>query len=292
MDWVSGIQKAIDYIEDNLTDDLDYGKIAEKAYSSSFQFQRVFGILCGMTLGEYIRARRLTFAGSELSCTDVRVIDVALKYGYDSPESFTRAFVKFHGITPSEAKKDGGTLKSFSPFSVKLVLDGDNTMDYRIEKKGAFKLIAKKKKVSCKEEMATREISDFWQQCGADGTIEALCKYVRQDNMFGNCIVGASFGRDAADADFPYGIGTPYNGLPVTDDRFTVEEIPAHTYVVFKCVGRMPEAFQKLYKEICSEFFPASEYQPCGGTDFEAYPSADVADPGYTCEIWISAEKK
>ena len=97
---------------------------------------------------------------------------------------------------------------------------------------------------------------------------------------------------ELTDAEFPYAIGAPYNGAPVTDAGLTVEDIPAHTYVVFPCTGRMPEALQNLYQKVCSEFFPASEYQPCGGTDFEAYPSADVDDPNYTCEIWVAVEKK
>ncbi len=165
-------------------------------------------------------------------------------------------------------------------------------MNYRIETQGAFKIIMKKKHVSCKKELTTAEISEFWRESSTDGTILALCKYMPKDNPFGNSIVGASFGKDATDADFPYAIGAAYNGIPVTDKGFTVEEIPAHTYVVFQCVGKMPEAFQKLYHQIYSEFFPASDYQPCGGTDFEAYPSDDVKSPDYTCEIWVAVEKK
>lgn len=105
-------------------------------------------------------------------------------------------------------------------------------------------------------------------------------------------IVGASFGKDATDEEFPYAIGAMYNGLPVEEEDLIVEEIPAHTYVVFPCVGKMPESFQKLYQQIYSEFFPSSEYQPCGGTDFEAYPSADVYSPDYHCEVWVAVEKK
>ena len=107
MDWVTGIQNAINYVEEHLTDEIDMELVAKKAACSEFYFQRIFGVLCGVTLGDYIRNRRLTLAGNELCVSDTKVIDVALKYGYESPESFTRAFTKFHGITPSEAKKDG-----------------------------------------------------------------------------------------------------------------------------------------------------------------------------------------
>lgn len=292
MDWITGIQRAIDYVEQHLTESIDYEEVAKQAYSSSFHFQRVFGILCGFTLGEYIRLRRLSLAGSELLHSEEKIIDIAYKYGYDTPESFSRAFTRFHGIAPSQAKNPSIALKSFSRLSVKLTLNGGNTMDYRIETKKSFQLIMRKKKISCNQELTTAEISEFWQQCGMDGTISALCKYIPEDNIFGKCIVGASFGKDATDMEFPYAIGAMYNGTPVAEEYLQVEEIPAHTYVVFPCVGKMPEAFQKLYQQIYSEFFPTSEYKPCGGTDFEAYPSAEVSSEDYHCEIWVAVEKK
>lgn len=292
MDWIIGIQRAIDYVEDNILEPIDYEEVATKAYSSSFHFQRVFSILCGITLGEYIRFRRLTLAGSDLARSSVKIIDIAIKYGYDTPESFSRAFFRFHGVLPSQAKTNGTALKSYSRLSVKLILNGGNVMDYRIETKDAFKIIMKKKQVSAKKELTAEDISVFWKECGMDGTIASICKYIPKDNIFGNCIVGASFGKDATDKEFPYAIGAMYNGEPVMEDDLIVEKIPAHTYVVFKCKGKMPESFQKLYQQCYTEFFPTSEYQPCGGTDFEAYPSADVASPDYTCEFWVAVEKK
>ena len=292
MDWITGIQRALDYVEEHITEPIDYEEAARRACSSSFHFQRVFSVLCGFTLGEYIRLRRLTLAGSELAGSDEKVIDVALKYGYDTPESFSRAFTRFHGITPSQARNNGAVLKSFSRLSVKLILSGGNIMDYRIETKEAFKLVMKKKRVSAREELTPVEISAFWQECSTDGTIPALCRYMPKENLFGNRIVGASFGKDAVDADFPYAIGAAYNGQPVTGDGLCVEEIPAHTYAVFTCTGSMPQAFQELYHRIYTEFFPTSEYQPCGGTDFEVYPSANVTSPDYCCEFWIAVEKK
>ena len=143
MDWITGIQNAINYIEEHLTEEIDYEIVAKEASCSSFYLQRIFSILCGMTLGDYIRNRRLTLAGNELSAADDKVIDIALKYGYESPESFTRAFSRFHGVTPSEAKKDGSKLKSFSRLSVKITLSGGNIMDYKIIEKNAFDIIEK-----------------------------------------------------------------------------------------------------------------------------------------------------
>lgn len=135
MDWIIGLQKAIDYIEDNLTETVDYEKVAVLSCSSRYHFQRVFSILCGLTLGEYIRNRRLSLAGLELATSDVKIIDIALKYGYESPDSFAKAFQKFHGILPSQVRNNASNLRSFSRLVLKLSLEGGSTMNYKIEEK-------------------------------------------------------------------------------------------------------------------------------------------------------------
>lgn len=145
MDWIMGIQQAIDYIEQHLTSEVDYEEVAKQSYASPFHFQRVFSILCGYTVGEYIRCRRLTLAGQELASTRDKVIDIAAKYGYESPESFANAFRKFHGISPSEARK-GGKLKFFPPLSIKISLEGGTVMNYRIEEKPAMLLTGYKRR--------------------------------------------------------------------------------------------------------------------------------------------------
>jgi AraC family transcriptional regulator len=289
MDWVTGIQKAIDFIEDNLAGELDYEKIAQNAYSSIFQFQRVFSILCGYTLGEYIRSRRLTLAGSELSCTDAKVIDVSLKYGYDSPESFTRAFVKFHGITPSQAKKDGSHLKSFSRVSVQIILKGGSIMDYKIEERPAFKVIEKVENVSINDEINRNTIPDFWTRSKQDGTIPALCSRMSgKKQLFGIC-----YGNIPKDAkEFGYAISAMYDGKSDVPDGFRVSEIPAHTWAVFHCKGAMPDAIQNMWHRICAEFFPTSEYQPTYEMDIEVYPDGDMNSPDYESEIWVAVKKK
>lgn len=291
MDWITGLQRSIDYVEENLCSNIDFEEVAKRAISSSFHFQRVFSCLCGYTLGEYIRMRRLTKAGEELAGGKVKVIDVAFKYGYDTPESFSRAFVRFHKVTPKQVK-NGANIKAFSRISVKLTLNGGGIMDYRIEKKEKFNIICKRIKVENKNETPTQKISEFWRDCSVDGTIEKICKYIPKDNIFGKAIVGISFMRDFKDYQFPYGIGAHYNGDEVVDKDLTVVEIPAYTYAVFTCKGKMPEAFVKVYKDICQEFFPSSEYQPNYGVELEVYPSAEVDNPDYSCEIWISVDKK
>lgn len=291
MDQITAIQRAIDYTEAHLTDEIDYEAAAREAASSVFHFQRLFSMLCGYTLGDYIRMRRLSLAADELQRTGGKIIDIALKYGYDTPESFSRAFTRFHGITPTQARR-GSNIKSFSRLSVKLILDGGNLMDYRIEKRDAFKLICRKKQVNKPQgDTATADISAFWGECSTDGTMEKLCKYASFDNLRG--ILGVCFSGEMANSGFPYGIGAEYNGAPLTDGDFDIVEIPAHTYAVFQCKGKMPDAFKETYKKICTEFFPqSSTYEYGNGIELEVYPSADVQNPDYTCEIWIAVKEK
>jgi AraC family transcriptional regulator len=290
MDWITGIQRALDYTEAHLTEEIDYGEAARRACSSPFHFQRVFGMLCGFSLGDYIRMRRLTLAACELQQTDEKVIDIALKYGYDSPESFSRAFARFHGISPTDARR-GGRVKSFSSLSVKLILTGGNTMDYRIEKKNAFKIVCKKIQVHQPEgDAATADISAFWDRCSADGTMEKLGKYADYAQIGG--LLGICFSAETGDSEFPYGIGAPYNGRPLTDAGLDIVEIPAHTYAAFTCKGKMPDAFKKTYRQICTEFFPQSGYEYGSGVELEVYPSANTQDPNYTCEIWVAVKEK
>ena len=290
MDWITGISRALDYVEDHITEPIDYEEVAKCAYASSFHFQRVFSAICGFTLGDYVRKRRLALAGRELAVENKKVIDIAMKYGYDTPESFSRAFTKFHGVTPSQAK-NGATIKSFSRLSIKLTISGGTKMDYRIEKKDAFEIIVKKRRFPKDKEIDGQEISAFWGQCTTDGTIDRIIRYIHKDNIFKDSIIGVGLDYVHGEEGFPYGIGCHYNGENVTDPDLEVVTLPAATYVVFPCKGAMPEAFQKVYKYIFEEFFPNSEYQP-SGIEIEAYPSAKTQEPEYYWELWLAVKKK
>ena len=291
MNWIQGIQRAIDYVEANITEELDFEEVAKQAYSSPFHFQRVFGILCGVSLGDYIRMRRLSLAGEELSRGNAKIIEVALKYGYDTPESFTRAFTRFHGITPSEARR-GGKARIFTPLSVKLTLTGGRKMDYRIEKRDAFQVVCKRKQVDKPQSgTATHEISAMWQEFGADGTLGRLAACIPAQTVMRG-LLGICFSSELDATRFPYGIGAEYDGRPVDDD-FEIVDIPASTYAVFTSRGRMPEAFIETYHRIVTEFFPQSaQYEYAENVEFEVYSSANADDPNYRCEIWIAVHEK
>ena len=290
MDWITGISKAIDYIEEHITEPTDYARAAKEACSSPFNFQRVFALLCGYTLGDYVRMRRLTLAGEELLSTDAKVIDVALKYGYDSPESFSRAFTRFHGVSPSAVRK-GAAIRSFSRICVKLILTGGSIMEYRIEKKQEAKIICRRREFTKPgDDYTNREIPEFWNECGRDGSIQKLCGYIKDSAQFKG-LLGVCFSTEMTDSGFPYGIGAEYYGESDPQD-FEIVEIPAYTYAVFTVRGRMPDAFRETYRKICTEFFPQSGYEYGNGVEIEVYPSADVQNPDYTCEIWIAVKPK
>ena len=291
MEWIKCIQRAINYTEAHLTEEIDYDAVAKEACSSSFHFQRVFSIMCGFTLGDYIRMRRLSLAADELINSDDRVIDIALKYGYETPESFTRAFSRFHGVTPTEAR-NGGTVKSFSALSVKLILTGGNKMDYRIEKPGAIKVICKRERVHKPETGAgTPDITGFWAKCGQDGTIRKIIGHIPEKPLLGG-LLGISFSLETDGAELPYGIGAEYDGAPA-EDGLEVIELPEYTYAVFPFRGRMPDVFIETYKKIVSEFFPGSNrYEYAGGVEFEVYPSDKTDSPDYYGEIWIAVREK
>ena len=291
MDWIQGIQRAIDYVEENITEEIDFEEAANQAYSSSFHFQRVFSILCGFSLGDYIRMRRLSLAGEELSKGNAKIIDIAMKYGYDTPESFSRAFTRFHGVSPSEAKRRA-PVKIFTPLSVKLIVTGGSKMDYRIEKRDAFQVVCKRKKVEKPQSAnATKDITAMWQTFGADGTMARLIDCMPKNPVMKG-LLGICFSSELDARQFPYGIGVEYDGREVADD-LEVVTIPANTYAVFTSKGKMPDAFIDTYHRIVTEFFPQSaQYEYAENVEFEVYSSADVSKPDYQCEIWIAVKEK
>lgn len=289
MDWTQGLQNAIDYIEDNLTDDIDYETVALKSGFSNFYFQRIFGILCGCSLGEYIRNRRLTLAGNELSSANEKVIDIALKYGYDSPESFTRAFSKFHGISPSKAKENNAVLKSFSRLSVEINLKGGSVMNYKIVKKDSFKVIEKLSVQSIDDEQNKNTIPDFWTQSHQNGTVSRLLSLAKDKTY----IFGICYNNNLTDKQsFDYSIAALCDDNCEIPEGYRMNEIPARTWVVFECIGPMPDAMQQTWHKICAEFFPTSSYKPTYEMDIEAYTAGEMNSADYKSEIWVPIEEK
>lgn len=286
MDFLQNLQKAIDYMEDNILESITYEDVAKHIYMSSYHFHRTFSLVTGITSNEYIRNRRLSMAGQELSLSNSKVIDIALKYRYSSPESFTKAFTRFHGITPSMAKRVGTKLKSFNRLVIKIKLEGGTIMDYRIEKREEFKLLAKVRKFrneSISEEGNT-EIPDFWQECGANGTFDTLKQNTTNNDIYGVC---APISKESKY--FDYGIGMEFNGESIPDG-YDIWDVKPTLWAVFKCIGETADCIGSTWERIFSEFLPSSEYTMIDDTDFELY-SEDFKSNCF-CEIWIPVEKK
>ena len=165
--WIDGMQASIAFIERHLTEPLAIAQIAGTAGLSPFYYQRIFGALCGMTVGEYIRSRRMTLAAQDLLRSDARVIDIALKYGYDSPDSFAKAFQRFHGVLPSRARDMGAPLRSLAPLHIKITLEGGHMLDYRIVEKAPFTIMGVKRPFH--SDTSYQEIPQFWTDYMAQG---------------------------------------------------------------------------------------------------------------------------
>lgn len=275
--WNEGLADAIAYIEENLTEDIDINEVAEKAYVSTFYFQKIFNVLCGFTVGEYIRNRRLTLAAQELCSTDCKVIDVALKYGYDSPDSFARAFTRFHGVNPSVAKEKGSKLKSFAPLKIKLTLEGGTMLEYKIVEKAQFTVMGKSRKFNT--ETSYEEIPKFWQEHMESSDSEVIC------GMYGICI-------DSDGKNFDYLIAdnyVPWNEIP---EGYETKVIPAGTWAVFPCRGTLPKALQDVNTKIWSEWLPSCKaYKLAGNYNIEMYtPPCENPEENYS-EIWVPVEK-
>ncbi|WP_416728757.1 helix-turn-helix transcriptional regulator [Fictibacillus sp. JL2B1089] len=160
MEWINRMEAALDYMESTMEQPLNINAIAKIAYSSPFHFQRMFFMISGMTVAEYVRKRKLTLAAQELACGSSKVVDIAWKYGYKTPESFSKSFRKIHGISPSEARRSGAPLKAFPRISFQFTISGDREVDYLIEKKDSFSVFGKATTLACGNEGRTRQ--DFW----------------------------------------------------------------------------------------------------------------------------------
>ena len=301
MDWITGIGRAIDYIEENLGGEIDPAEAAARSYSSPSHFARVFSILCGYTLGEYIRLRRLTLAGAELAAGDIRVIDAALKYGYDSPDSFARAFRAFHGVLPSEARRKDVTLKSFSRLSLKITLEGGTIMNYRIEEKNAFRMLGYRRRFTGSPAERAEQERDFFTGTRLGQFLLAGMQH-DADTQYG---VLTNFGDDG----FDYYIAgmVPEDLIEVhrepayvgaeTADRIGLEPIliPAGLWLVCETERcQYPtEKHLRLRQEAVSNWVPDSGYEFRSGPEIEvAHWYSDERYRKRYIELWLPITKK
>ena len=298
MDWIVGMQKAIDYVEDHLTEEIRYEDVAGECYSSVYHFQRVFGILSGYTLGEYIRNRRLSLAGVELASTDAKVIDVALKYGYDSPDSFAKAFKKFHGILPSHARSGRNKLRSFSRLVLKFSLEGGKIMQYVIKEKPEMILTGYKRRFSGVPGERYKQEEDFYLHTrplqyllnGMSDHPETHYDVVTnvEDDGFDFWFTQplTKYQRENIHKDFI--LGDPYA------NEFENIVIPARTYAIFetKRCAYPTEVFLNLREQIATGWLPALDFRIAEAPELVVvhWYGPEKREKRYF-ELWIPIEK-
>ena len=280
MDWVESLNETVRYIERNLLNDVDGCAAAKHAAISRLYLDKAFSILTGMTMSEYIRARRLSLAGQELTSGNTKVIDVALKYGYDTPESFTKAFSRFHGIAPSAARKPGIVLRYQNPLAIKIVMEGAAIMNYKIETMDTFTVLGVERTFN--EETSFQEIPKFWGEFFQKGYQNQICP------AYGICL-------DMCDGSgrFQYLIGDNCEADAVVPQGLVKREIPAHTWVIFSCTGAMPNAIQQVNRQIYTEWLPGNpDYEVADGINIEMYSEGDTNATDYHSQIWLPVKKK
>jgi AraC family transcriptional regulator len=286
VEWFDRLTNSIDYIEKHMDDKLDVDKAAEIAFTSKFHFQRMFHMTTGVTVADYVRKRRLTLAAQELATSDAKVIDVALKYGYQTPEAFNKAFKKIHGVSPSEARDLGISLKAYPRISFQIKIKGEKAMNYKVVEKEAFSVVGVSKRVTTCDSKNFEVIPKFWEESYSKGVVEQLQKKV------GNLgLLGITMDFDHVKEEITYVIGVEKPQTPVAGD-FIEREIPASTWAVFESNGPLPGAIHEVWERIFSEWFPAAGYEHAGGPELEVYPEGDTCDSNYKCEVWIPIIKK
>ncbi|MEN6339242.1 MAG: AraC family transcriptional regulator [Clostridiaceae bacterium] len=276
---MESLNAALLYIEKHLLEETDSALAAKSVGLSRFYLERTFSALTGISVSEYIRARRLSQAANELLAGSAKVIDLALKYGFDTPESFTKAFARFHGVTPSNARRFSTLLKCQNPLAISIKLEGFTRMNYKIEQMEAFTVFGAER--SFHMDSSKEEIPKFWDEFFQAGLAEKVCP------MFGIC-----FDADA-NGNFPYMIGEPLKPGMTVSEGLVKREIPAHLWARFACVGAMPGAIQTVTQQIYSEWLPTNGvYEVAQYIEIEMYSEGDPSKPDYYSEIWIPIRKK
>lgn len=281
MEWIKGFNDAIRYIEDHLTDDMDYEQLGRLACCSSYHFQRMFTYLAGIPLSEYIRRRKMSLAAVDLQSRNMKIIDVAGKYGYQSPTAFNRAFQSVHGIAPSAVKNEGISVKSFPPIQFKITVKGVEEMNYRIETKDAFPIVGVSVPLYPDIEKNFTVIPPKWQEISMNGTLERLLGMMDRPPMG---VLGVSTCNDTEPWRYYIAVATSQ-----TAEDLETYLVPAATWAIFPGTGPN-ESIQELERRIVTEWLPTSGYEYGNGPDVEVYLNPDPQNAQY--EVWIPVVKK
>lgn len=280
MEWIDRLNDTIRYIEEHLTEEIDYEQVAKVACCSTYHFQRMFAYMANIPLSEYIRRRRMSLAAVDLQ-SGGKIIDVAMKYGYTSPTAFNRAFQSIHNIAPSLAKKEGSPMKSYPPISFKITIKGVEEMNYRMEEKEAFRIVGVSQPLYREIEKNFTIVPQMWQKAAMDGTLPKLAAMMNHPPMG---LLGVSTCNDKEEWKYFIAVSS---SLPVEE---ALEEylVPAATWAVFPGTGPS-QSIQELEQRIVTEWLPSSGYEYANAPDIEVYLNADPNNAQY--EVWIPVVK-
>lgn len=291
MESLKQLNQAMQYIEANLADEIDFGRVSQLAGCSEYHFRRMFSFLAGMSLSEYIRRRRLSQAATELLHSDIKVIDLAVKYGYSSADAFSRAFQVLHGLTPTEARREGVVLKAIPPMTFQLSIQGGSEMEYRIIEKDAFYIVGLQKRVKLIYEGVNPEIAAMWGSLTEDDIQQLKALSTTEPRGLISASVNFTEGR-AEGTELDHYIGVATTETPKPEDKWATLAVPASTWAIFTARGPFPEALQNVWGRIYSEWFAMSGYEISAGPEMLWNESKDTTSPTYHSEIWIPVIQK
>lgn len=284
---IKAFNETMKYIEETLTGRIDVRKIALLSGYSYPLFSRMFSIMVDYPLSEYIRFRKLSCAAIDLRETDEKIIEIAFKYGYESQDSFSLAFKKFHGHTPKEVRK-GSAFQIFSPIRLSLSVEGGKNMDIKIMKKSAFKIAGVAERVE--------EGGDFpnvWDKLFKKVSEEKL-ESLGNGQSYGACYEIEKNEKENPESKYTVGYMAGYDVQNIDkakDLGLSILEVPEAEYAVVKLKGIVPNCIHKGWKYVTGMFFPEQSYRHAGTPDFEVYSEGDMYSPNYEMELWVPIVK-
>lgn len=297
MEWLTSIRSALTYIENHLRDDICVQDVGKAVFVSPLFLQKGFSMMTGYGIGEYIRNRRLYQAALDIRNTDAKIIDIAYDYAYETPESFTKAFTRFHGATPTQVRAGEAAIRSFLPVQINLTIHGGYAMNYNIRTMSGFRVIGFQKEFTYED--ALNGIPKYWDEIcdtyaasvwSGNAPANPQEKAVADNNIgeYGICI------DDIGDNRFRYMIAGKYCGGDVPEG-LTLYEFPTSEWAIFDCVGPIPGALQSLNAKIFKEWLPGNpEFELMGCANVEWYDCmhGKNTDPDYHSAIWIPVKRK
>lgn len=298
MEFLSRMTEVVDYIEEHITDDIDFNDIAKIVCCGVYQFGRIFSYVVGIPLSEYVRRRRLTLAALELQSGNTKVIDVALKYGYNSPDSFTRAFHAMHGVTPKEASTLGVKLRLYPPITFHISIKGDVEMEYRLIEKEEFKVLGTVKNFG---KWTANSECDNWKERMGDtwGLWDEFLnkgmndKIAKEYKLYRSPLWQMGVTHTLDNGETVIAIGAESDGKNYPD--LATLTIPKSTWAVFTAKGKLAQdehPLDALMTRIVSEWLPTSGYEKSMNYEIQVYGPGNTKSDDYTCDIWIPVKRK